>query len=35
VHVTPLSDLQQKILNLLGFSPDIYTRLAADSLKPP
>jgi len=35
VHVTPLSALQQKILNLLGFSPDIYTRLAADSLKPP
>jgi transposase len=35
LHVTPLSDLQQKILSLLGFSPDIYTRLAADSPKPP
>jgi transposase len=35
LHVTPLSDLQQKILSLLGFSPDIYTRLAADSQKPP
>jgi len=32
LHVTPLSALQQKILHLLGFSPDIYTRLAADSL---
>jgi hypothetical protein len=35
LHVTPLSDLQQKILSLLDFSPDIYTRLAADSSKPP
>ena len=35
LHVTPLSDLQQKILSLLGFSPDIYTRLAANSPKPP
>jgi transposase len=35
LHVTPLSDLQQKILSLLGFSPDIYTRLTADSPKPP
>jgi len=35
LHVTPLSDLQQKILSLLGFSPDIYSRLAADSPKPP
>lgn len=35
LHVTPLSDLQQRILSLLGFSPDIYTRLVADSPKPP
>jgi transposase len=35
LHVSPLSDLQQKILSLLGFSPDIYTRLIADSPKPP
>ena len=35
LHATPLSDLQQKILSLLGFSPDIYTRLAANSPKPP
>jgi len=35
LHITPLSDLQQKILSLLGFSPDTYTRLAADSPKPP
>lgn len=34
LHVTPLSDLQQKILSLLGLSPDIYTRLA-HSLNPP
>jgi transposase len=35
LHVTPLSDLQQKIMRLWGFSPDIYTRLAVDSRKPP
>ena len=35
LHVTPLSDLQLKILSLLGFSSDIYSRLAADSSKPP
>ena len=35
LHVTPLSDLQLKILSLLGFSSDIYSRLAADSQKPP
>jgi transposase len=34
LHVTPLSDLQQKILNLLGFSSDIYTRLATVFPKP-
>lgn len=27
-HVTPLTDLQTRILELLGFSPTIYTRLA-------
>ena len=35
LHITPLSDLQMKILSLLGLSPDIYSRLAADSPKPP
>jgi len=25
LHITPLSDLQLKILSLLGFSPDIYS----------
>ncbi|MGA7936451.1 MAG: IS1634 family transposase [Kovacikia sp.] len=35
LHITPLSDLQLKILSLLGFSPDIYSRLAANSQKPP
>lgn len=35
LHITPLSGLQLKILSLLGFSPEIYTRLAADSPKPP
>lgn len=27
-HVTPLTDLQNRILELIGFSPTIYTRLA-------
>jgi transposase len=35
LHITPLSDLQRKILSLLGLSPDIYSQLAADSPKPP
>ena len=35
LHITPLSDLQLKILSLLGFSPDIYSRLADNSQKPP
>jgi transposase len=35
LHITPLSDLQLKILSLLGFSPDIYSRLTANSQKPP
>lgn len=34
-HLTPLSALQQKILNLLDFSADIYTHLAGYSANPP
>jgi transposase len=34
-HLTPLSDLQLKTLNLLHFPADIYTRLAAQSANPP
>jgi len=34
-HLTPLSELQQCILALLDFPLDIYTRLCADSSKPP
>ena len=34
-HLTPLSDLQQQILSLLDLAPDTYTRLCANSLKPP
>lgn len=34
-HLTPLSALQRRILALLGFSVDIYTRLCPDSDKPP
>jgi len=33
-HITPLSSLQQRILDLLDFSPDIYTSLCAESSKP-
>jgi transposase len=32
-HITPLSELQQRILALLQFPVDIYTRLTLDSLK--
>jgi transposase len=35
LHITPLSELQRKILGLLGLSPDIYSQLAPDSPKPP
>lgn len=35
LHITPLSDLQRKILSLLGLSPDIYSQLTANSPKPP
>jgi transposase len=34
-HLTPLSRVHQRILALLDFSVDIYTRLCADSQKPP
>jgi transposase len=34
-HLTPLSALQQRILELLDFSADIYTRLSALSENPP
>jgi transposase len=34
-HLTPLSALQQRILRLLDFSADIYTRLSALSENPP
>ena len=33
-HVTPLSDVQQKILSLLGFPSDIYARLVNGFSKP-
>lgn len=34
-HITPLSELQRKILTLLDFPIEIYTRLAAPSQNPP
>lgn len=34
-YLTPLSELQQRILALLDLPPDIYTRLCPDSTKPP
>lgn len=34
-HLSPRSQLQQKILALLGIPVEAYTRLAADSSKPP
>lgn len=34
-HLSPLSQLQQKILALLDIPVGVYTRLAADSSKPP
>jgi transposase len=33
-HITPLSSLQQRILELLDFSPGIYTQLSTESSKP-
>jgi transposase len=35
LHVTPLSDLQRRILELLGFSVDIYRGLVLASMNPP
>jgi hypothetical protein len=34
-HLTPLSELQLRILGLLDVSPVIYGRLGAESPKPP
>src|SRR2546429_543456 len=34
-HVTALSPLQQRILEILGFSSALYTRLCAVSAEPP
>ena len=34
-HVTALSPLQQRILEILGFSSALYTRLCTDSSEPP
>jgi transposase len=34
-HLTPLSRVQRRILTLLNFPVDIYTRLCADLHKPP
>jgi transposase len=34
-HLTPLTALQRRILCLLGFAEEIYTRLCSESLKPP
>lgn len=35
VHLSPLSELQQKILRLLELPLEVYTRLTANSFKPP
>ena len=34
-HVTPLSPVQLRILEILGFSAEVYTRLEAISVEPP
>jgi transposase len=34
-HLTPLSELQKRILELLSFPTDIYTRLCTNSAEPP
>ena len=34
-HLTPLSRVQRRILALLNFPGDVYTRLCPDSYKPP
>jgi len=34
-HLTPLSEVQQRIVALVGFTPDIYTKLVAETAQPP
>ena len=34
-HVTPLNPVQLRILEILGFSSEVYTRLEAVSVEPP
>ena len=34
-HVTSLSPVQLRVLGILGFSAEVYTRLEAISVKPP
>jgi transposase len=34
-HVTPLSPMQRRILEILGLSAEVYTRLEAISVEPP
>ena len=34
-HLKPLSELQERILQLLDLSPRIYTRLCFESVEPP
>lgn len=34
-HLTPLSALQTRIVTLLGFTPEVYNKLVADSREPP
>jgi transposase len=34
-HVTPLNPVQLRILEILGFSSELYTRLEAVSVEPP
>ena len=34
-HLTPLSEVQRRILDLAGFAPSIYTRLGTGSTEPP
>lgn len=34
-HVTPLNSVQLRVLKILGFSAEVYTRLEAISLEPP
>jgi transposase len=34
-HISPLTGLQERILCLLGFAAEVYTRLCSESVKPP